>query len=519
MLTSLRRTMLPVDKAKMQVPFADRLKDDLIDKRLPLVAIILVLMAVVFVLDVRTPVGIAIWIGYALPILLTFWLPAFGVILISFASAVLILLGVALSPPGIPTSFAFTNRALGLGLVCLTCFFILRRQVSESTLHASEARLRATLDNALDAVIGADIHGRINRWNPCAEELFGWKREEVMGRTLTETIIPTEYQERHEQGLRRFQRSGVGTILNRRIEMTGRARDGKEFPVELTVIPLNVSGKHEFTAFLRDISERKRAQEQLEHWSQTLERRVSERTEALQLANQKLQELDKVRSAFVSIASHEIRTPLTSTLGYVENMLDGITGPLNDRQARYLKQVKDNTTRLTRLINELLNLTLIEEGHRRLHKTEVTVHEIFQDVLDSLQPLAQIKSITLAAQHQGTPRSFKADKDKVHQALINIVQNAIKFTPDGGVVTLRSEILNDASIRINVHDTGPGLSTEEIPKVFDKFYTGTGLPGQDRGIGLGLAITKSLVELHGGTVSVTSSPSRGSTFCITLPLS
>ena len=339
-----------------------------------------------------------------------------------------------------------------------------------------------------------------------------------MGRTLTETIIPTEYQERHEQGLRRFQQSGVGTILNRRIEMTGRARGGKEFPVELTVIPLNVSGKHEFTAFLRDISERKRAQEQLEHWSQTLERRVSERTEALQLANQRLQELDKVRSAFVSIASHEIRTPLTSTLGYVENMLDGITGPLNDRQARYLKQVKDNTTRLTRLINELLNLTLIEEGHRRLHKTEVTVHEIFQDVLDSLQPLAQIKSITLAAQHQGTPQSFKADKDKVHQALINIVQNAIKFTPDGGVVTLRSEILNDASIRINVHDTGPGLSTEEIPKVFDKFYTGTGLPGQDRGIGLGLAITKSLVELHGGTVSVTSSSGRGSTFCITLPL-
>ena len=501
----------------MQVPFTDRLKNDLVDKRLRVVAIILILMGVVFVLDVGTPLGVAIWIAYALPILLTFWLPASGIILISFASAVLILVGAALSPPGIPISFALTNRALGLGLVCLTCFFVLHRQASESALQASETRLRATLDNALDAVIGADIHGTINRWNPSAEELFGWKREEVMGRTLTETIIPTEYQDRHEQGLRRFQRTGVGTILNRRIEMTGRARDGKVFPVELTVIPLNVSGKHEFTAFLRDISERKRAQEQLEHWSQTLERRVSERTEALQLANQRLQELDKVRSAFVSIASHEIRTPLTSTLGYVENMLDGVTGPLNDRQTRYLKHVKDNTSRLTRMINELLNLALIEEGHRRLHKTEVTVHEICQDVLDSLQPLAQIKSITLTAQHQDTPRSFKADKDKMHQALINVVQNAIKYTPDGGAVTLRSEILNDASIRISVHDTGPGLSTEEIPKVFDKFYTGTGLPGSDRGIGLGLAITKSLVELHGGSVLVTSSPGEGSTFSLTLP--
>ena len=106
----------------------------------------------------------------------------------------------------------------------------------------------------------------------------------------------------------------------------------------------------------------------------------------------------------------------------------------------------------------------------------------------------------------------------MHQALLNIAQNAIKFTPNGGTLTVESDILEVHSIRIWVHDTGPGLSSEQIPRVFDKFYTGTGLPGQDRGIGLGLAITKSLVELHAGTVSVTSSPGQGSTFCITLPL-
>ena len=198
-------------------------------------------------------------------------------------------------------------------------------------------------------------------------------------------------------------------------------------------------------------------------------------------------------------------------------MLDGITGPLTDRQAQYLRRVKDNTTRLTRLINELLDLTLIEAGHLRLHKTDVTVHDVVRDVFETLQPLAQSKSIRLVS-HRNTSQSFKADRDRMHQALLNIAQNAIKFTPNGGTVTVESDILEVHSIRIWVHDTGPGLSSEQIPRVFDKFYTGTGLPGQDRGIGLGLAITKSLVELHAGTVSVTSSPGQGSTFCITLPL-
>jgi PAS domain S-box-containing protein len=501
----------------MQVRLVDRLTDQFRQQSRGVVAIIVVLMTATFLLDVWSPLGIAIGVGYVIPILLTFWLPPSSVLVVSLTSAVLIVLGFALSPPGMPVSFAVANTAFGLGLVSITCLFVLQRQASESAVQASEHRLRATLDNALDAVIGADIQGRINQWNPRAEQLFGWKREEVLGRTLTDTIIPPEYQERHEEGLRRFRETGEGPILKRRIEMTGRAREGKEFPVELTVIPLQVSGTHEFTAFLRDISERKRAQAERDDWSQTLERRVSERTEALELANQRLQEVDKVRSAFVSIASHEIRTPLTSTLGYVENMLDGITGPLTDRQAQYLRQVKGNTTRLTRLINELLDLTLIEAGQLGLHKTDVTVLDIVRDVFETLQPLAQSKSIRLISCNN-TSQPLKADRDKMHQALLNIAQNAIKFTPNGGTVTVESDILDDHSIRIWAHDTGPGLSSEQIPKVFDKFYTGTGVPGQDRGIGLGLAITKSLVELHGGTVSVTSSPGQGSTFCITLPL-
>ncbi|HKN87851.1 MAG TPA: ATP-binding protein [Nitrospiraceae bacterium] len=514
---ALSRTAINVrNGGGMQGRLIDRLNTHLRARPRTVVAIIIILLTATFLLDMWVPLGIVVWVGYVVPILFAFWLSPASILLVTLTSALLIVLGLAWSPPGMPVSFAVANRVLGLGLIGIACLFLVHRQASESMLEASERRLEATLDNALDAVIGADAEGRIIRWNPRAKQLFGWESEEVMGRTLTETIIPPNYRERHEEGLRRFRETGQGTILKRRIEMTSRSRHGSEFPVELTVIPLNVSGTVEFIAFLRDISERKQAQEERDQWSQTLERRVSERTEALRSVNEKLQEVDKVRSAFVAIASHEIRTPLTSTLGYVENMLDGVTGSLNERQAQYLRQVKENTTRLTRLINELLDLSLIEAGRLQLHKTNVLVDELIRDVLKTLQPLAQDKSIRLVSDSNAAMPSLKVDRDKIYQAVLNIAQNAIKFTPNGGTVSIDSDSVGEA-VRIRVRDTGPGLSEEEIPKVFDKFYTGTGVPGRNEGIGLGLAIAKSLVELHEGSISVRSRPGEGSTFCITLP--
>jgi PAS domain-containing protein len=160
----------------MQVRLVDRLTDLLRQQGRGVVAIIVVLMTATFLLDVWSPLGIAIWVGYVIPTLLTFWLPPSSVLVVSLTSAVLIVLGFALSPPGMPVSFAVANRVFGLGLVGITCLFVLRRQASESAVQVSERRLRATLDNALDAVIGADIQGRINQWNPGAEQLFGWKR-------------------------------------------------------------------------------------------------------------------------------------------------------------------------------------------------------------------------------------------------------------------------------------------------------------------------------------------------------
>jgi signal transduction histidine kinase len=153
------------------------------------------------------------------------------------------------------------------------------------------------------------------------------------------------------RGLRQFRQTKEGTVFHRRIEITAQDRNGRRFPVELAITPVEVEGIYQFTAFVADITDRKRAQEQLEHWSQTLERRVYERTEALELANQKLQEFDRKKSTFLSIASHELRTPMTSIMGYVDNMLAGVVGDLSEKQTFYLSRIKENTARLIRFVS------------------------------------------------------------------------------------------------------------------------------------------------------------------------
>jgi signal transduction histidine kinase len=275
-----------------------------------------------------------------------------------------------------------------------------------------------------------------------------------------------------------------------------------------------------FNNMTRSLRERDQAissaYQELEQLAQTLERRVLERTQELQLANQKLQELDRLKSAFVSIVSHELRTPMTSIKGYVENMLIGLTGTLTDKQSHYLQRVKRNVERLTRLINDLLDLSRIEAGRIELHPAWLSVPELVGDVVESLHSMAREKPVTVVTQSAPALPLIRADRDKLHQILTNLIQNAIKFTPPNGEVRVEMQ-RTDGHVLISVADTGCGIPPDEIDKVFEKFYRGESAPVEARGAGLGLAITKSLVELHGGRIWVESTPGHGSRFSLTLP--
>jgi signal transduction histidine kinase len=265
------------------------------------------------------------------------------------------------------------------------------------------------------------------------------------------------------------------------------------------------------------VAERRRAEQELDELNRTLERRIQDRTSTLQATVEQLQEFNQLKTAFVGIVSHELRTPLTSIKSLSENLFEGVAGPLNEKQKYYASRIQLNTDRLTRMLNELLNLSKIEAGKMELRPTVLSLQELLTDLVEVFQPLAQRKSITMDIGSMEEMPKVCVDRDKLYEVLANLLENAFKFTPTGGRVHIGAQVLDDRHIKMNVSDTGCGISEEHLPKIFDKFYRVQPGSGSVAGSGLGLAIAKGLIELHGGTICVESAPGKGSQFYFTLP--
>jgi signal transduction histidine kinase len=246
---------------------------------------------------------------------------------------------------------------------------------------------------------------------------------------------------------------------------------------------------------------------------------IQEKSRELETANDRLKELDQLKSDFVSNVSHELRTPLTAIKGAVDLLLREVPGPLTENQTHYLTRVRSNTQHLAGLINDLLDLAKIEEGKVELKGVRVSVGGLVHEVMGTMKPLAAEKPVLLEVQVPEPSVLVWADRDKVTQVLMNLIGNAIKFTPPQGRVMVSASRDGTEWAQVSVSDNGPGISAEERQKIFHKFYqVSEGGGPKPKGTGLGLAISKALVELHGGKIWVESEPGRGSTFYFTLPL-
>ena len=261
------------------------------------------------------------------------------------------------------------------------------------------------------------------------------------------------------------------------------------------------------------------AYRKVEQLNAELEDKVRIRTAQLESANEQLQELNQMKSMFVSVVSHELRTPMTSIRVYAENMLDGLAGSLTDEQARYLNRILFNIDRLTRLSTDLLDLSKIESGKVELRLEPLSLADFLSDIVDSFRHALDEKSISLEVSSTDETVTIYADRDKLAQIFTNVLSNAIKFTPTGGKIQILTKARPDGYLDIRISDTGCGIAPEELPKVFEKFFRGESTPSGVRGAGLGLAIVKNLVELHGGTVGVDSRVGQGSSFFLTVPTS
>jgi PAS domain S-box-containing protein len=353
-----------------------------------------------------------------------------------------------------------------------------------------KAYVENLVDNAADVIVCTDLEDKILTWNRGAQIIFGYGKDEVIGQSLS-ILVPPERIHELEEMRAKVQFSGP----LRDIEVQSRRKDGVLLHLSLSISPIKDSD-NQVIGFLRvakDISDKKR-----------FERR--------------LKELDRMKSDFVSNVSHELRTPLTAIKGSVDNMLDGITGPLSEKQIRYLERIKANSDRLARLITDLLDLSKIEAGKIELYPQRFLADRLAKEVAEVLRAVAAEKLIAVDVISPADPVQIWADRDKVVQILMNLISNAVKFTPRGGEVKILIDDSERDWVKFSVTDTGPGIPAEEAAKIFDKFYQiARANDSTAKGTGLGLAITRALVEMHGGRVWIEPASKEGSVFSFTLP--
>jgi PAS domain S-box-containing protein len=396
---------------------------------------------------------------------------------------------------------------LGLGLLC-TIFLVgwlINRQVSAPlirSLRDSEERTRSIVNSALEAIVVMDDHGRITEWNPQAEQILGWTRREVIGRKLSDTIIPLQYREAHNRGLQHYLATGEGPALRKRLELTALRSAGTEFPIELAITPLKLTSGTTFSGFIRDISERKQVEIEL--------RQAKESAEAATIA----------KSQFLANMSHEIRTPMNGVLGLSELLL---ATQLNEKQRHLAQSVHRSGTALLEIINDILDFSKIEAGKLKLERIEFGIRQTVEEAVDLFAEPAGRKGLELVCfvPHQ-IPDAVVGDPIRLRQILLNLVGNAVKFTEKGEVALKMHQVSaqdGTLTLRFEVSDTGIGLASDTQDRLFQAFSQADATTiRRFGGTGLGLAIVKQLAQLMGGEVGVESTPGHGSKFWFTIQL-
>ncbi|MFN0222096.1 PAS domain S-box protein [Paenibacillus sp. KR2-11] len=367
-------------------------------------------------------------------------------------------------------------------------------------LRDLEQRYRAMTDHALDAVIVMNAEGRIIEWNGRAEVEFGWGEHEAVGRDLAELIIPLPYRQRHKQGLARFIENGEKRILNKRLELTALHRDGHEFPIELTVTPIEWGKSYLFSAFVRNITERKTAEKELI------------------LAKERAEAGARAKSEFLATISHEIRTPLNGIVGMTTLLKDTVLSP---DQEEYIDYLVKSENALLSVINDVLDYSKIESGNIQLHTEPLELSTCILEIIDLLSVSIRGKPLEISySVDTRIPATLVGDLGRLRQVLINLVGNAIKFTDQGRIhieAVLLGETRGEIKLQISVQDTGIGVPKELEERLFEPFYQrDSSNTRKYGGTGLGLAISKKLVRLMGGEIWLEPTDGEGAAFSFTV---
>ncbi len=377
----------------------------------------------------------------------------------------------------VPVDMAVTPAAGGDTFVA-SVRDVSERRAAEQALRQSEQRTRSILDNMLGGLITIDAAATIESANPAAEAIFGYERGELVGRALT-ALVPEGVGDRPA-----YLRTAFARAIGRITEWRGQRQSGEEFPFELSMFEFTGGGEgRHFAGSVRDVSER--------------------------------HAVEKLKGEFISTVSHELRTPLASIRGSLSLLAGGILGDLSDEAREMVTIAERNCVRLIGLVNDILDIERLEQGRLHMEMAEVAMADVLARTRDAVQAFAAERQV--AVEMEPTAAAVQGDDGRLVQVLVNLVSNAVKFSPAGATVRVLVRE-RGGRVRVEVTDRGRGVPASHRAAIFERFRQVESSDARDKGgTGLGLAICKAIVDQHGGEIGVESEVGQGSTFWFEIP--
>ena len=374
--------------------------------------------------------------------------------------------------------------------------------------QAAEARFRGFVESAPDAVVIVDPRGQIVLVNAQTQAWCGYQRDELVGRSV-DLLVPQRLRSRHPSHRERYASAPKARPMGAGFDLFGVRKDGTEFPAEVSLSPLHAVEGTLVAASVRDVTEQKQRKED----------QLRSRSRSLEDDNRRMQEANRLKSEFLANMSHELRTPLNAIIGFADLMHKGKVGPVSADHEEYLGDILTSSRHLLQLINDVLDLSKVESGKMEFRPEPLDLSTVVGEVRDVLRGLAAAKRIRMEMELASLPAAW-LDAAKLKQVLYNFLSNAIKFTPERGRVVVRLSPDGEGHFRLEVEDSGIGIRPDQMHLLFVEFQQLDGGSGKKyAGTGLGLSLTKRIVEAQGGTVGATSTLGAGSRFWAILPLS
>lgn len=347
-----------------------------------------------------------------------------------------------------------------------------------------ETRISAVLETIVDGIITIDQYAKIKSSNLAAEKIFGYTSDEMIDQNIG-FLMADPYRTNHLSYLKENPDTEITRVMGKTQEIMGVRKNGDQFPMELTVGEMKIGGKKMYTTSVRDITDRKQA--------------------------------EKMKADFVSTVSHELRTPLTSIKGALGLIKSNAAGDLPDKLKSMFDIAYSNSDRLVRLINDILDVEKISAGQMECQMETIDLTALLEQALEANEGYGNENDVTFTLKLSGGDSKVRGDSGRLMQVMANLLSNAAKFSPRGDCVEI-SLTSSDQWLRVSVSDNGPGIPEEFHEKIFERFSQADSSDTRQKGgTGLGLNITKSIVEIHGGTIDFETEPGKGTTFFFNLP--